>query len=146
VTVPAFLAVETGIIGLEFLFLFFRELGKACGIDVHGISSLRGSAMSSSEWLSSTAGFYPEVSVKMLFLILFSIGLGVNLAEVQITDAFLHVCKGIGGVWIIVWGSEDVLDEYALQSLFEEFYDSMAVTSCLNLAINMSRSSLCFNT
>jgi len=42
-------------------------------------------------------------------------------------DAFLHLCKGIGGIRIIVWGSKDVLDECILQSLFEEFYDSMAV-------------------
>ena len=101
-TVPAFLAVETGIIGLEFLFLLFRELGKGGSVDVHGISSLRGSVASSSEWLSSTAGFHPERCVEALLLVLFSIGLGVDPAEVQITDAFLHLCKGIGGVWIEV--------------------------------------------
>jgi len=42
-------------------------------------------------------------------------------------NAFLHFCKGIGGIQIIVRGSEDVLDECILQSLFEDFCDSVAV-------------------
>jgi len=122
-----FLTVETGVIGLEFLFLLFGELGEGSSVDVHGVSSLRGSAASSSEWLSSTVGFHPKHCVEALFLVLFSIGLGVGPVKVRIADAFLHFCEGIGGVWIIVCGSEDVPDKRVLYSLFEEFYNSMAI-------------------
>jgi len=122
-----FLTVETGVIGLEFLFLLFGELGKGGSVNIHGVSSLRGSAASSSEWLSSTAGFHPERCVEALLLVLFSIGLGVGPAKVRIADTFLHCCEGIGGIWIIVWGSEDIPNKCVLYSLFEEFNDSMAV-------------------
>jgi len=74
--------VETGILGLKFLFLFIGELGEACSVNVHGIPSLRGSATSSSEWLSSAMGFHPKISEEILFLILFSVGLRVDPAEV----------------------------------------------------------------
>jgi len=35
--------------------------------------------------------------------------------------------QSVSGIWIIVWSSEDILDECVLQSCFEDFYDSMAV-------------------
>jgi len=123
----AFLAIETGIIGHEFLLFFVRDLGESGSVDVHGISSLRGSAASSFEWLSSTTGSHPECCVEALLQVLFLIGLGVDPAEVRIADVFLHFCEGVGGIWIIVWGSEDIPDKRVLQSSFERFDDFMAV-------------------
>jgi len=61
--------------------------------------------------LSSSAGFYPERYEEALFLVCFPVSQGIDLAKVRIADMFLHVGEGVGGIWIIVWGSEDILDK-----------------------------------